>query len=212
MMRWKHVGMVSALVFVSLFSAGWAETIATNLRLNGKTAIATFDAFDPVDSCLHYLVGVVSSASMQLVSPEPTKATEAGTLLAVQVLDECTHEVLLDGSGTTTQQTLVFNDLRSATLTATVPLETSTGEIVELTVNLTWSATGPTSTSRDVKIVLDRELGLILVLRQRGSSVPAVATGTVVIDDLGVNVTPEPSDTAEWQNETQGQLTIQMKE
>jgi hypothetical protein len=209
---WLFASLTAVVLVAAQTPLARAQTTVTNLRLNGKTAIATFDSVDPNDPCITYHVAVVSSNSMQQVSPGSTKTTTVGTVLAVDVEDICLDMTVFNGTGATTQQTLMFADLKSATLTATVTItDPSSGQTADFIVNLTWSAAGPATNSRDVQIIIDRQLGLIMVLRQRGSSVPAMATGTVILEDLGLNITPEPSDTAELQSQTQGQLTIQMK-
>ncbi len=98
--------------------------------------------------------------------------------------------------------------LSSATLTATVPVvEEATFDPIPFTVNLTWTAIGPTVRTHFHEQFRDREAGIFINSQVRGWLAPAVATGTVV--GLGENWTPEPSISAELIKQGAGVVTIQ---
>jgi|SRR5713101_1377198 len=210
---WKQNGTLMALVLGSLLFAtpmlvADATTTTTNFTVKGNTAVAAFEGADPLDPCIVDTVTIVSSESMQKVSPGG-KTSTTGTMLFVAQEDVCLDIFLLEGEGDTTQQTLRFKDLTSATLTATVPVFDEVSKtVINFSVNLIWTATGPAVTETLNQKFRDRDLGLMILIKVRGSHAPAVATGTVMA--LGQNFTPEPSDSAELQSQNDGLLTLQM--
>ena len=84
------------LLLASPVSVAHADTTTTNFRVQGNTAVATFQAADPLDSCIFYTVMITASESMQNVSPGGNTST-AGTSLVVAQEDTCLGSILLEG-------------------------------------------------------------------------------------------------------------------
>jgi hypothetical protein len=209
---WKQTRSLMALVLASLLFAtpmSVADATTSNFTVNGNTALATFEATDPFDSCIVFEVMIVASDSMQKVSPGGGKSATVGTVLLVTETDVCAGMVLFNGEGETAQQTLRFKNVTSATLATTMQVtEITTGQVESFTVNLTWNAAGPAVTETLNEKFRDRDLGIMVHIKVRGSHAPAVATGTVV--GLGANFTPDLSDSAELESQNDGTLTVQM--
>lgn len=171
--------------------------------------MATFEAFNPDDSCIQHFVTVVASDLMEKVSPVGGPTTEGRTLLIVGQTDVCLGITLVSGQGETSQHSFQFaSDLRSATLEATVVVFDSVSlQDYDFDVYLTWTATGAMVSHHSKEMIHVKELGLKIITHLRGRHAPAVASGIVL--GLGINFTPEPSDNADLQTENNGSIVIE---
>jgi hypothetical protein len=210
MTSWIPRAGVAAFLLVSLGALGWADTTASNFRVNGDTAVAEFQATSPTNACLQFFVMVLASDRMEKLSPGGGPTTVAGTTLLVGEQDVCLGVPLLSGEGEATQQAFrIAGDLSSATLTTTVTVFDNVSlQSFTFAVNLTWTAVGPPEFHHDTERFQDKSLGILIESQIRGTTVDAEATGTVV--GLGVNFTPQPSNAAELQSQNDGTVTIQM--
>jgi hypothetical protein len=203
------IALLVAWLLVHIGSLVRADTTKTQFKVKSDTAVATFEAFDPDDACLQYFVTVVASDRMEKVSPGGDPTTEGRTLLIVGQTDICLGITLVSGQGETFQHAFQFaSDLRSATLKATVLVFDSVSfQSYDFDVDLTWTATGAMVPHHDKEMIHDKELGLKINTHLQGRHAPAVASGTVL--GLGINFTPEPSDSAELQTENNGTIIIE---
>jgi hypothetical protein len=197
------------VLLVNLGSPGWADTTVAHFRVNGDTAIALFQAIDPTDACIEFVVSVVTSDLMQKVSPGP-QTSNVGTVLVVAVRDVCQDLVLLLGAGETAQQTFqVAGNLSTATLNTTVTVIDIISTLpYTFAVNLTWTALGPPERTHETQRFQDKEAGILIVTQFQGTKVDAEATGTVV--GVGENFTPEPSSSAEIDAQNDGTVIVEM--
>jgi hypothetical protein len=199
---------LATLMLLGSISVARADATATNFKITGETVTASFEASDPADPCLRDTVIVISGNSVEKVSPGGKKTASKQTLLIVVQEEICLGISLLNGAGTTSQHSLNIKTADSASLTATVPVADSISQqIIDFSVNLTWTATGPAVTEYHKEMFRDRDLGILVITGLRGSHAPAVATGSVVA--AGSNFTPEPSTGAEIQTQNEGTLTVQ---
>jgi len=206
----------SVFILPLLLAATWAAssaviaaTTTTNFRLKGDTVVATFEAFDPQDPCLLDFVSVAASDLVEKMSPGGKKTADAGTLLLIIQRDVCTDTVLFGGFGGPASQSFqVAGDLKSATLSAQVPVFNNvTSLTTTFQVNLTFQATGAAEFLHLKETFQDPDLGIKITSQSVSWTSPATATGTV--SGVGQNFTPEPSDSATIQKENDGTLTIQ---
>jgi hypothetical protein len=56
---------VVTLLLVGIGVTGWAETTTTHFKINGDTAMASFAASDPDDSCIQNFATVLASDLVQ---------------------------------------------------------------------------------------------------------------------------------------------------
>jgi hypothetical protein len=215
---WSRWVLIPLLLIATASAVFAAATTSSIFRLKGNTAIAIFEAFDPQDPCLLNLVSVFASDQIDKVSPGGKKSTaNVGTILTVLQRDVCTDTPLFDGVfGTASHSFQVAGDLRSATLSAEVPvLNTLTSLITTFQVNLTFQATTAAEFLHAKETFSDPELGIKITSQSVSSIAQATATGTVVGDYClvvcltGYNFTPEPSDSATIQKQNDGTLIIQ---
>jgi len=89
--RWAVIPLLLAPA-----SAVFAATSTTAFRLKGETATATFEAFDPQDSCLLDFVSVTASDIVEKTSPGGKKTGSPGTVLIVNQRDVCRETILID--------------------------------------------------------------------------------------------------------------------
>jgi hypothetical protein len=207
----------SVFILPLLFAATWAAspvvTAATtieNFHLKGNTVTAIFEAFDPQDPCLLNFVSVFASDQIDKVSPGGKKSTaNVGTILTILQRDVCTDTPLFEGVSLPASHSFqVAGDLRSATLSAEVPvLNTVTSLVTTFQANLTFQATTASEFLHAKETFSDPELGIKLMSQSVSWIAQATATGTVVGD--GQNFTPEPSDSATIQKQNDGTLLIQ---
>jgi hypothetical protein len=210
MTSWTLRACYALVLLVSLGSPGWADTTAAHFSVKADTAIAVFEATSPTDACLVFTVMVIASDQMQKLSPDGGPIASVETMLIVAIEDVCQGITLLSGEGETAQPSFrMAGDLRSATLTATVPvLDNITGQLINYSVNLTWTATGQPVFEQSKETFRDRDLGIFAVVQFRGRTVDAEATGTVA--GLGENFTPAPSTSAQLLTQNDGFVTIEM--
>jgi hypothetical protein len=113
--------------FVALMTVGWtaaaqAQVTTSHLKLKGDAVDATFISLDPTNNYLETAVTVFASQGMQKTSPGQ-KTTTIATELAVSRIDACIGTPIFEGVGSAEVHDLrVAGDLRTATLTATVPV------------------------------------------------------------------------------------------
>jgi hypothetical protein len=205
-----RIALFAALLLVGPTSAGRADTITSHFKVKGDTVTALFQATDPQNPCIEFQVSVVASELMQKLSPDGGPATTVRAMLVLSGADVCQGLDIMRGTGEVFEALFqVASDLESAALRATVPLFDIVGQqIVNFEINLTWSATGEPVVHHCTETIRDRDLGIFLTARFRGTHVPAQASGTVV--GLGLNFTPEPSVSAEIQTQNDGTVTIQL--
>jgi hypothetical protein len=114
----------------------------------------------------------------------------------------------------------ISQDLSPATLRTTVPVFNASDLLwYTFELNLTWTALGEATRHHDKETFHDKALGLKINTHIRGEHAEAQATGTVVVVEvpptplpavqLGQNVTPKPSDSAELQTENSGTIIIE---
>jgi hypothetical protein len=161
---------------------------------------------DSTNNCIETAVNVVASQGMQKFSPGQ-KTTTIGTELIITRIDACTGLLIFIGDGSAAVHSLrVAGQLRTATLTATVPYCGRGGHHASLHGE-PHLAIGPAVRNQEHELFRDEDLGLFINSQLRGKLVPAVATGTVT--GLGENWTPEPSTSAEILTQSAGVVTIE---
>jgi len=199
----------AALLLIAPAAAVYAGTSTTNFRLKGNTVTSTFEAFDPSDPCILNFVSVSASDIVEKTSPGGKKGGTPGTVLVVLQRDVCTDTPLFDGAGGPASHKFeVAGDLKSATLSAQVPLEnTLTGLASTFQIKLTFQATTAAEFLHSKETFSDPELGIKILAQSVSWISQATATGTVIAD--GYNYTPEASDSATIQKHNDGTLIIQ---
>ena len=113
------------------------------------------------------------------------------------------------GEGKTLQHSFQFaGDVGSATVRATVMVfDSFSSPFYEFDVDLTWIAHAEFMAHHSKETLHDKDLGIKIITHLRGRHAPAVASGIVL--GLGINFTPEPSDSAELQTENNGSIVIE---
>jgi hypothetical protein len=99
--------------------------------------------------------------------------------------------------------------VREATLTATIPVRSSTPTgpvVVDTLVNMTWTATG--AAEREIRNLHFDFPDLIINAQFRGATREAVATGSVLVG--GTNLTPDPSVSAEIAHEVGHEVRVEL--
>jgi hypothetical protein len=205
--RVRAVGFILSLLLAGGSAAHAAEV--TNFRLKGDSATALFQAADPSDPCLENVVSVASAEKIQKVSPPGSQTPAPSTVLTVVQVDVCTNTILFVGVGDTTSHSFqVAGNLSSATLTATVlVVDLVSQQGFTFQVNLVWTATGKPQFLHSKETFRDPDLGIRIRTLIHGRQVEAIATRTVVKG--AENFTPEISDTATIQKESDGSLIIE---
>jgi hypothetical protein len=218
---WTGIALLAAWLLVGIGAPGGADTTKSHFKIKGDTAVASFQATDPQDPCIESFVSVVASDLMEKVSPGGGPTSTVRTVLLVGLRDPCLDISTMSAEGETPEHTFrIAHDLSSATLRATVPVfNLSDLQWYTFEVDLTWTAQGEATRHHDKETFRDKDLGLKITSHLRGKHAEAQATGTVVAVEvpltplpavqLGQNVTPEPSDTAELQTENNGTIIIE---
>jgi hypothetical protein len=206
---WSRWVLIPPLLIATASAVFAAATTSSIFRLKGNTVTAIFEAFDPQDPCIFNLISVTASDIVEKMSPGGKKGGTPGTVLVVIQLDVCTETPLFEGVGGPASHSFqVAGDLRSATLSALVPVANNLTSLVTTSqVNLTFQATTASEFLHSRETFSDPELGIKLMSQSVSWIAQATATGTVVGD--GYNYTPESSDSATIQKQNDGTLTIQ---
>ncbi len=111
-------GIAAGLLALSLSS--FAHAGATVMLLSGNSVFASFQTFD-ASGCIETDVSVVASALVTHDPPGPAEQAAPLTTLVMVRSNLCTREfVVLSGSAPVAPT--VSSDLKSATLSATVPM------------------------------------------------------------------------------------------
>ena len=120
-----------------------AKTEVTKFQLKGNSATAIYQANEPGDPCLETFVLVAVSDLIEKVSPGDDTPDLRAVLTVIQ-RDPCTDTIIFNGQGDTANPNVhIAPNLKSATLTATVPmLDVISGLIYTFTIDLEWDATG----------------------------------------------------------------------
>jgi hypothetical protein len=208
-MRNGHFAILATLIWVASATTARAETTVSQFKIKGETVEALFDATDPADSCLEFLVSVVASDNVEKTSPPKSKVAAPRTILTVILRDTCTGFLLFSGQGESlVQEFQLAGNLQSATLQTTVSvIDAITRQSFDFDVDLTWTGTGAAVRENFKESFRDRDLGIFIKSQFHGVAVPAEAVGTVV--GFGHNFTPEPSDSAQIQRRNDSSLVIE---
>ena len=204
--RWSKAVVALVAIVAALAAAQGAAAQAEVFHFTDEFATAGFRSTDPT-GCITTNVLVTGGDDVNIEPPGAPERT-SGASLRVQEFNRCTGEFTIC-SGSTDEALFNSNpSVKNATLVATVPLtcQTSEGTTVTKTgeINLTWTCTGEVDRfRRDSHFNFE---GFRQNAFFRGSACDAVATGTVLVD--GVNVTPNPSRSAEIVSETGHQVVI----
>jgi hypothetical protein len=178
----------------------------SQFRFQGPSGSAVFFGTDPSDPCINRTIFVgVTEGREKVGSGAPL--SESNLFVSLFQFNSCTGQ-FLDAFGFATLADEAFqvdNQLRSATLTATVELcGFGAGICVPFDINLTWTGTGvlereKTTTHLDTPNCKFRSHFM-------GSFRDAVAIGSV--SGFGTNFTPDPSFAAELLDVKTGRITI----
>ena len=167
----------------------------TKFRFHGLTVVAVFDSVSP-DGCIDTFANVDGTQS----------GTSSEAFVSIGQFNNCTGETLLFASGATSNAEFqVSNTLASASLQATIPVSDESGNpLFDVSVNTTWTATGPIM--RQNQSVHFHTKGLIDNLHLNAALRDATASGTVSIGTT--NFTPEPPTFALIASVNYGEVTI----
>lgn len=170
---------VIALVFsLTAFTAPVSSSAAekTQFRFNGLVALAFFDG---VEGCIATTVGVrVTNGTERVGSGKPGNVSEVEAF--VEQFDICLEEVLLNVEGAAPVSAAEFQidkKLESARVTKAVTLTDESGNSLDVSVDLTWTATGQPEVSRNRSYI--RRPGRISHEQNKGTLREASTTGTV---------------------------------
>ena len=205
--RWSRWALILPLL-VAGSAAARAGNVVSTFKVKGNTAIALFDAFDPVDPCLESVVSLAAADVMEKIMPNG-RTISFRTTIAVIDFDVCTETVLFNGEGATASHTFqVAADLGTATLSSDVMVQDLLSTLVfPFQVTMTWTATGKPQTTNSVDKFRDPVLGIKITDKSHSTIVEATATGTVF--GTGRNHTHEPSDSGNIQRENDGTHTVE---
>jgi hypothetical protein len=199
---------VFALVFAityGYFEVATANATTTTTHVRDK---GVFAVFEDTQGDIRTLVTVNSTTQRVVESGPGGPVVTPLTQVTIFQENTATGDVLLNASGNTTEQALnISNDLQSATLQATVPLQDQvSGTVFPTTLDLTFTSTGEPVTIHSV--FRFSEPGFRFTSVFKGTQQAAVATGSVI--GLGMNFTPNASTDAQIQENQAGSfVTIQ---
>ena len=180
-------------------------------KVTGNSAFATWDYSQD---------GVITFVSVNVtnndVKTKPGgKSKDAFAVVSVLQTDIESGDLLLAGTAEFTATEFTFTidkQLSTARLQASGIFQTSEFQFPPITVDLTWTATGPEVDHKDKSSF--EEDGLKVKMRFQGRHRPAQADNTSAVSPTGVviggeQVTPVPSATGELQFNKTGSLIIE---
>jgi hypothetical protein len=185
----------TVLALVLIFTAVAAPLFAwaaekTQFRFKGLVALAFFDG---VEGCIATTVGVRATSGTESVGPgKPGNVSEVEAF--VEQFDICLEEVLLNVEGAAPVSAAEFQidkKLESARVTKTVTLTDESGNSLDVSVNLTWTATSQPEVSTNRFYI--RTPGSITHEQNKGTFREASAEGTV--SSGGTNLLQNLTDT-----------------
>ena len=199
------IWMATSLTF-AVPSAGFATTTVFHSKFKGSAVVAYFSFSN--DSCMYGGASIFANNGTTHNTDTGHSSASAVTVF-VFAADYCTGQVLVDAYGTAdlgSDQLVVDNRLATATLRATVPVfDYNSQGVVEVTIDLTWSATSGPSSSK-VNSQQTYPDGSKMMYRSQGTSRSASASGTV--SAVNLNLTPVPTLAASINAAKTGEVSL----
>jgi hypothetical protein len=194
-----------------------AQAGLTSFDLKGDHVEAVFLALDPQDDCIEYFVVVTAAASVFRTSPPPTKAPDPTTVLAASLTNICTGFPLIVVNEAVFVAPEVARNLRFANLQTTIRgFNVVDQQSYNFDIDLQWIAEGPAVRENTHDSFRDPSSSLIIRTHDKGVTVPARASGTVICtgtdlqgNQVNANFTPEPTDDAQILRSDSSQLIIE---
>ena len=197
----------AATLLVATAALGAAQGAAAQAEVFHFTDAFATAGFQSTDGCIRSTVFVTGGNDVDIEPPgAPTRTS--GASLRIRQFNSCTNETTVcSGFGDDVQFESNPSVRTGATLTGTVTVscQTPTGTTTEdVPINLTFTCAGEVERNRS-NTHFHFE-GFVLNAFFRGSSCEAVATGTVLLN--GVNITPNPSRSAEIVSDTGHEVRV----
>jgi hypothetical protein len=177
-------------------------------NLKQQVADAYFSSTDST-GCISTDVSVVASKAAQRVPPEKSQPS-SGVFVSISQYNYCEGTQLLSadngygGVQLGDQDFLISANLDSASLNAiTTVQDYVSGGSFDVSINLTWTATGPLGRTRLNSFT--RTPGCKMITRLSGTFRPVEASGTV---EGAMNFTPEPPLYADLGSQSAGDITF----
>ena len=197
------VVLAMALLALVLPTTAWAADV---FKLKGQSADAVFSSVD-ASGCIFTNVFVFASDDA-IHNPPGAGNSSSVAILYISRYDSCSGTQLLGASGFATLADADFqvqNKLDAATLTATVNVfDFVSNASFNVAVNLTWTATGPTS--RQNSHFHFQSPGCTVNGQSNSTFRPASASGSV--SDGATNFIAAPANGAELSSVKNGNLTV----
>ncbi|MCC7382995.1 MAG: hypothetical protein IT384_14245 [Deltaproteobacteria bacterium] len=189
-------------------TAGLGSGRVTITQVSSDGADAFFSSLD-ASGCVQSDAAMFVSLDATRTLPNGGRARSALVHVFGSVFDHCTGTPLLVGDGLATDLAFTLSPgLATATLSAPsiVFADQVSGQFLDLSMDLSWEATGglQTGTTHDVNRDV---MGFVIISVLRQQWREAVATG--VITDGVQNLTPEPSLIAQIQKVQSGSVLVQ---
>jgi hypothetical protein len=189
----KKAVLLAASLAGAILSPAFAASLPTVTidALKSKSVYAHFSSVDET-GCIQADVDITGADQVERILPNGTKTLSPNADVSLVVFDNCQLIPVIFANGSTFVQKLVISeDLKSASLKTTIPVQDiGTLENHLLYVNLVWKFSGPIQSSKDFSAT--KPDGTIVIQRFRGAIREAVATGSVVLDGE-TEYAPDPS-------------------
>jgi hypothetical protein len=201
-MRLVVFGIVLSLIAFTLPSAGWA---VDRFIIRGSSA---FSDFETNDACFSTFVSISATEEVAIV---PSGPSSSGGIIQVSITktDTCNfYTPVLQAAGYSTLPGSDFEvgkNLAWATLNTTINVyDFISDSYFDVSVDLTWTATGDSSRST----IITRDKSPVLIFRQSIDGTSRIAEVVGSVSDGTTNFTPNPAPNAYISNVKTGSLSI----
>jgi hypothetical protein len=170
----KFASSFLALICSGVIATSAAQAAQTShFRLSTNALIATF--LTPIDGC-QIITGTLTYGNA-IIQTKGAPMTLPSLFVELEYQDSCNDiDLFFSGFAESVQSVSIRGDLGTATLVAQIPITDGTTTI-PLSINLTFTATGDATPTRDT--FHSHDTGTVFNSRLSLSSRSAVATGTV---------------------------------